>query len=238
MRLTGRLLAPALLCVLAPNLHAATLIESNTARGTQKMWVEGTRARVENDAGMEGYILMDFSERQLLFVNDGEKTIVTMGGQLSDAPPPQVDGARLTKVGPGPEIAGYETTHYRLEMEGKVCSDNYVSQTVVEEADLEALAEAAKEIYSPPAPRNGDPCVRAEAAFEPKLIEKGFVLRSVKDGKVRREVTSVRTGVELPPGGMEPPPDYERLDLAEMQRRMIESMKQQMQRSRHSQSEQ
>jgi hypothetical protein len=202
------------------------------------MWVEGTRARVENDAGMEGYILMDFSERQLLFVNDGEKTIVAMGSQLSDAPPPEVDGASLTEVGPGPEIAGYKTTHYRLEMNGNVCSDSYVSQAVIEEADLEELAEAAKEIYSPPAPQNVDPCARAEAAFEPKLIDKGFVLRSMKDGQTRREVTSVRTGVDLPPGGMEPPEGYERLDLAEMQRRMLENMKQQMQQSRQSQSEQ
>lgn len=232
MQFTGRLLAPAALCLLSANLYAATLIESKTAEGMQRMWVEGARARVQNEAGMEGYILVDFSKRELLFVNDREQTIVAMGSQLSDKAPPEVDGASLTKVGPGPEVAGFQTTHYRLEMNGEVCSDSYVSEVVIEKADLEELAEAASDIYSPPAPRNGiDPCTRAEAAFEPKLIEKGFVLRSIKDGKVRREVTSVQTGVELPPGGLEPPKSYERLDLAEMQRRMIEHMKRQLQQT-------
>lgn len=230
MHVTGRLLAMAALGLLSANLHAATLIESKTAEGMQRMWVEGTRARVQNAAGTEGYILIDFSKRELLFVNDREQTIVAMGSQLTDEPPPEVGGARLNEVGPGPEIAGFETTHYRLEMNGEVCSESYVSKAVIEKADLEELAEAARKIYSPPVARNGiDPCTRAEAAFEPKLIEKGFVLRSVKDGQVRREVTSVQTGVELPPGGFEPPKSYERLDLAEMQRRMIEHMKRQLQ---------
>lgn len=238
MRLIGRLSLPTLvMCLLSTNLFAATLIESKTGRGTQKMWVEGTKARVESEAGMEGYVLMDFSNRELLFINDSDKTVVAMGNQLSDEPPPKIDGAHLTKVGPGPKIAGFATTHYKLEMDGKVCSESYVSKSVVEKANLEKLAEAAKKIYSPP-PSNGvDPCVRAEAAFEPTLIDKGFVLRSVKDGQVRREVTSVQTGVKLPPGGFKVPKDYERLDLAEMQRRMMENMKSQMQKQQQQQTQ-
>jgi len=231
MRLIKHLLAPAALCLASANLAAATLIESKTEGGLHKMWVEGPKARVQSEGGVQGHVLMDFAGRELLFVNDTKKTIITMDSQLSDKPAPQIDGARLAEVGPGPEIAGFETTHYRLEVDGKVCSESYISSAIIEEANLEALAEAAREIYSPPAP-GSDGCARAEAAFEPKLIDKGFVLRSVKDGKVQREVTSVRTGVELPPGGLEAPEDYRRIDMAEMQRRLMESMKnQQRQRS-------
>jgi hypothetical protein len=239
MHLERLLLPTVALCLLSANISAATLIESKTGHGNQKMWVEGTKARVESEAGMDGYVLMDFSDRQLLFVNDKEKTIVAMSSQLTNEPPPKIEGAHLTKVGPGPKIAGYDTTHYKLELNGKVCSESYVSKSVVEKANLQKLADAAKKIYSPPPPRNGiDPCMRAQAAFEPKLVEKGFVLRSVTDGKVRREVTSVKTGVELPPGGMNVPKDYERLDLAEMQRRMMENMKSRMQQQKSQQTQQ
>lgn len=233
----GRLLLPTLAtCLLSANVSAATLIESETGHGTQKMWVEGTKARVESQTGMEGYVLMDFSDRQLLFINDKQKTIVAMSSQLTDEPPPKIEGARLTKVGPGPKIAGFDTTHYKLELDGKVCSESYVSKSVVEKANLQKLADAAKKIYSPPPARNGiAPCLRAQAAFEPKLVEKGFVLRTVMDGKVRREVTSVKTGVDLPPGGLDVPKDYERLDLAEMQRRMMENMKSRMQQQQNQQ---
>lgn len=215
---------------------AVTLIESTTEGEMSKLWVEGTRARIESP-DQPGYVLIDLGKGTMLVVNPQEKQIVDLSGQLHRTSDRKVAGpnVRLVKKGNGPRIAGYETQHYHLMADDQVCQDLYMSRKAYQDAKLEAYGKAfASYIMLPPFV--DDPCDYATLSLDRFLAEGGLPMRVVEDGEVVDEIVRITTNAALPAGGFEPPAGYERVSMDAVMKENLREMEEQMRQMRENMS--
>ncbi len=119
MRIASLTLASALVLATPPG-ETATLVE--TSVGGQSVWVldDADRDRVLV-ASRAGNRLIDLDTRTVYMIApDGTAQKIDAGAlpDPADTAPPYT----LEKVGPGPRIAGYPTTRFRLSAGGRTCS--------------------------------------------------------------------------------------------------------------------
>lgn len=226
-----RLAIPALIAaVLVPlGASAATLIESRNDEGeVSRLWVEGVRARAETD-DEQGYVLMDLGKGTMLLVNHEEKQVVDMSAQLQRAgkdkrPRP---ATKLVKKGGGPRIAGYDTQHYQLMVEGQVCQDLFMSRKAYQDGRLEAYGKAYAQ-YDLTPPVTLEPCDYAELSLDRHMLEAGLPLRVVEEGEVVDEITRITTDAKLPADGFTPPAGYARVDMGALMQENMREMEERM----------
>lgn len=226
-----RIVLTSLVAALMPvSVAAVTLIESTAEGEVSRFWVDGVRARAESP-DEPGYVLMDLGKGTMLVVNHEDRQMVDMSGQLQRADGSGKAGpaVKLVKKGSGPRIAGYDTQHYQLTADGRVCQDLYMSRKAYQDAKLEAYGKAfAKYVMVPPFVQ--DPCDRATLSVDRYLAEGGLPMRVVEDGEVVDEITRITTNAALPAGGFEPPAGYERVDMDVLMKDNMREMEEQMRR--------
>lgn len=240
---------------LSASVPAATVLESKNPMGqTQKMMLDGKRARMEGGAP-GSYMLMLLDKEKMYAVNEGQKQIMDMSkpAEPPTGPPgmPEMQGmpgmpgmpkqgearkvdAKLVKKGAGPEIAGYPTTHYQVTANGNVCSNEYISAKVLELPDVKNFVEASQKMKSQekkgPIPfMRMDPCMQASMELADEMEGLGMSMRSVgKDGKARHEVASIKTGVDVPAGTFDLPEGYNMTTPQEMMQKAMQQMQERM----------
>ncbi len=212
------------LLALSGRAFAVTLVEmKDDEGGTQKMWIDGQQMRIQHSSE-PGYMLMHLTERRLYMVDPDERQVLDMsealaahrGGRQSA----ELDVA-FVKRGEGPMIAGYETSHYEMTVNGQKCSDEYLSRRALSDIAamdaFDALANMAPD--GPMGMAQMDPCDAADFQLTDIYQQHGFPLRVVRaDGTLETEVTRVTKNAPVPVGGFSLPAEFRVIGFGQMMR--------------------
>ncbi len=230
------------LCLgIALPVSAATLLEFKGSEGdTLKMWIDGHRARMETPAQQDGYILTDLKEKQMYVISDKERTIMDMSAgfraQFSGDRPELADSITLEKMGSGPTILGYETEHYTVSVNGKVCGDRYVSRSVLNDTDLKEYARySGRASHGPAISGILHSCDKADIALADKFKTIGYPLRSVDSDGDTHEVTRIEKNASIGPDAFELPQGYQTIDMEAVTMQGMAAMEQLMKRAEEAQ---
>ncbi|SEH04506.1 hypothetical protein [Candidatus Venteria ishoeyi] len=239
--------------------NAATLIEQQSTRPNpmtkevktfkQTMLVEGLKGRMNGALPNGQYVLMDVGAGKTFMVNPKEKMVIDMSTppqmpkmpkQLKQAPADKPAAkSELIKVGAGPEIAGYPTTHYQVKADGKLCADQYVSEPALKVKHLKHFmesmgkmnAERKKAVGAMPFMKM-NPCFIVAEEVAGDLLAKGIVLRTQSpDGNRDFEVLKIQTDVSVPANDFIIPTGFEIATPQQMMQRAMQRMNQQMQKN-------
>lgn len=153
---------------------SASLIESQeSGTGIQKTWIEDARLRVET-GDSDQYMLMDFSQHRMYIVFPENKQVMDMSKIVanfgSGSQDQHISRHTVRHLGQGPVIAGYQTEHYRISVNGEKCFDSCTSPQAVDDFALQAFIDGMKEMF----PKNDllmrkeNPCGRAEKLLDYK----------------------------------------------------------------------
>jgi hypothetical protein len=134
----------ALALPLAATAHAGALIESVDSGLSQiRVSVGSEGARIErSDSAV--HVLLDFETQGIHAVDTGQRYAMDMTSpatsrlehgefDFTSVAPPNV---RLERMGAGPQIAGYETVHYRILVDGRRCFDEYLAPAALDNKDI------------------------------------------------------------------------------------------------------
>jgi hypothetical protein len=203
-------------------LSAATLMEFVDSDGeTGKMWVEGAKVRSHDEGG---YVIMDWEARTAYMVNTAQGMAMDMSFMLAakpgaDNPKRSIDGVSVDKAGDGPTIAGYDTVHYTVSVDGELCEDIFVSKKAMRDigsADffdrMQSMGEDEDDEmdYGP-----SNPCDVADRAID--FTKLGFPMRTVNaESGEANEVTRIELDAALPEGGFEVPAGMQIIDMSQM----------------------
>lgn len=181
------------------------------------------------------YMLVDMKKNSFYVVDKDEKIVVNLGdlSKMMPMDPHQSGGAhqfdiKIEKVGKGPDIIGYETTHYKLLLNGDVCSEHFISKGPLKHPEIQAFSDSmqtqAKPNMSPGFMES--PCDAAENYFDTKVFDYGVPLLSKNaDGKEVFKIVKIETGLTLSEDEFALPKDFPVYTQDElMQREMQRSM--------------
>ena len=104
----------------AVEAHAATLIESRVGEEVVALVSDPERRRVRI-IGAGGIRLIDVAEAAVYLIEPNQMVQKVAVDQLPPVPEAP-DGTMVEKLGPGPRVAGYPTTRFRVRVAGTVCS--------------------------------------------------------------------------------------------------------------------
>jgi len=179
----------ALLCLLAASLPAWAGWVMVDQSGEKNLISQGRIKTVPQDAS-EGYTVMDFKKGQVLIVNLEEKTyaeasldqfckamqqvmakIHSMFNQVEQ--PKKAQKVEVIKQGPGGKIAGFNTTKYKVMVDGKLKEEVWltVEPDFVKEFDPTMLSKLMACAAQPEDPESSP-------AYQ-KMIASGWLLRSI-----------------------------------------------------------
>ncbi len=216
------------LCYSASGI-AATLIETMGAGGsTEKTWIEGSKMRIES-SNDPNYMLFHAETGKMYAINTEEKEALDLSTAFrggSSKPAAKKFDAKFIKVGQGPLVAGYATEHYQFIVNGRKCSDEFLSKKVMDDfRSLKIFESLEKEVHTENMDFGMgmmDPCDSAEVSFEKTYQKLGFPLKTMdSNGSTDSEVMRISSNASVPAGGLDIPPGYRVVD---MEQKMQESM--------------
>jgi len=190
------------------SLWAGTIIESRDLEGRiNKLTVEGEKVRLETSE--TGYMLIDLKEKKFYTIEPNEQRIIDMSSFYSMPIAQSQSGDRgkinvhFKKMGKGPNIAGYPTTHYKMMINEFVCADEYLSKEAYTLSDVKTLFRAYAHMSGREAAMgvsgDGDPCERLEFEMSEEQYEKlGIPMRTVaRDGHTDHEVMTIKENATI-----------------------------------------
>jgi hypothetical protein len=215
-------LAGTMMC--SASLQAATLIEYVESEGeTMKIWFQGAKMRMEAEGA---YVLMDWESKKMYVVSPEEGMAMDMSHVMAAQPKGGGgDGkpkAVVSKVGDGPEIAGYDTVHYTISVEGEHCQDIYASKKAYKDLNAEDLFDRIQRLSDTDMEgmdQWSTPCDYADQGLD--FAELGFPMRTeyVQRGG-SDEVQRIVLDADQPDGGFDVPAGLEVMDMSQMMQYM------------------
>jgi hypothetical protein len=214
-------LAGTLVC--SAGLQAATLIEYVESEGeTMKIWFQGAKMRMEAEGA---YMLMDWEAKKMYIVSPEEGMAMDMSHVFAAQPKSEGDSgpkAVVSKVGDGPEIAGYDTVHYKISVEGEHCQDIYASKKAYKNLDAEDLFDRIQKLSDSDMEGMDEwstPCDYAEQGLD--FAELGFPMRTeYAESGAFEEVKRIVPDAGQPDGGFDVPAGLEVMDMSQMMQYM------------------
>lgn len=200
---------------LAADLLAVSLVETGREEGQDTTYVDGHRVLI---SGYEeaSRMIMDLEKKKAYLVNSKNKSAMDLSEAtwkaLKEAgdrqPPPKVD-ARLEKVGAGPEIAGYATTHYVIYVDGGKCAEKWTSTEALEDSGFDEIWAAHGDFLSAASiDADAHPCEVAEyQVFRDDRY--GMALKEIDHNCETNEVLRIERDVDVDRSLFEIPPDYQ-----------------------------
>ena len=204
-------------------VHAATLVESEDSHeGVQKMWVEGSKMRIDTANNSE-YMLADYAKRQILIIDPAKKEMIDASHFVNETAD-QTKGlnVRVKHMGSGPNIAGYSTQKYALIVNGRTCNQTLISAKALKDSKLKPLLEAMAKIdFNPMGSQFMNECDRADLIFARRMKNLGLPLGTIENGQIRDKVRRIVQNAKPPAGGFNAPSGYRTISL---QQKMQEAM--------------
>ena len=209
--------------VCSAGLQAATLIEYVESEGeTMKIWFQGAKMRMEAEGA---YMLMDWEAKKMYIVSPEEGMAMDMSHIFAAQPTGEGGSgpeAVVSKVGDGPEIAGYDTVHYKISVEGEHCQDIYASKKAYKDLDAEDLFDRIQKLSDSDMEGMDEwstPCDYAEQGLD--FAELGFPMRTeYAESGAFEEVKRIVPDAGQPDGGFDVPAGLEIMDMSQMMQYM------------------
>ena len=203
------------------SLSAATLIEMKESDGsTVKMWVEGSKMRVDSD---EGYAITDMEKRKMYYISPAEGTVMDMSSILAPQSPVAETGEQMKvdvkKMGAGPDIAGYSTQHYKVSVQGDHCKDIFLSTKAMDDMASKDIIKYMQDMSDTGIEEMeaqwSSPCDHADQGID--YVKLGFPMRTVDiENNSVEEVKSIQLNAMIPAGGFELPKGMQIIDMGQM----------------------
>jgi len=217
-----KLMPPVLLAIFtAGNLWAVSMVETQREEGSDRMYLDGHRLLIKDPAG-EGSMVIDIQKQKSYAINQKNKTAVdmseTMFGAIKAGGAKQLPkvNAKLEKMGDGPEIAGYATTHYVLYADGQKCSDLWTSREALKDSGWDTLwSEFGDSMKALAVQSDAHPCDLADMqAFQPE--KHGMPLKEIDRNCETDLVLRIEHNVDFDRNAFEVPADYKVISLPVM----------------------
>jgi len=234
-------LAISLTCI-SYNNQAATLIKNKDGKGSiNTILIEKNNARMENNRP-EQYMLVQFRDKKLYNINTKKKQIIDMAVPAMKAMPkphniklkePTIK-AELVKKGVGPQIAGFDTMHYQMKANDKLCSDQYFAIKALEIPHIkdfmqgmqEFAEDRRKKISSTSTIASKKPCMLAKEQLNTEINALGYSMRSLNEnGRVKHEVIAIETNVNTDAKTFNLPETYATVSPFEMMQNALLKIK-------------
>lgn len=210
-------------CLTLPALgSAATLLETvHEGGGMDRMYIDGERMRIDADDD-PSYLLIDAGTGRLYAVDPVERRIIDMSAVaqrgVERAGERRDFTVQVENLGEGPAIAGYATSHYLISVNGRACSEEFLSKQAVEDiGGVEAFKKIVGLLSGLDAGMGRDEpdeCAKADALTFQEYVGYGFPLKVLApDGSVDALVVKVVKDTALPPHGFELPEGYRVTDM-------------------------
>lgn len=211
--------------IYSASLGAATLIEFVDSEGeTSKMWIEGAKMRMDHS---DGYALTDWEKRKMYYVSTEEGMVMDMSSFLAARPSTgkarKPVNADVKKMGSGPEIAGYKTTHYKVSVESRHCMDVFLSVKAMKDMASKDVMKWMQDMANTGMEETdtqwSNPCDNADQGID--YVKLGFPMRTVHvDNGQTDEVTAIVLNASQPKGGFDLPEGMKVMDMGQMMQQM------------------
>jgi len=229
-----------LLCasLFSTTILGAVLIESVNDEGKRtQVLIDDGRARI--DAGsLGGYMLINLEDGNAYAINHSERAVLDLRSPMPDNPDPHIadhtgstvplPAVSFSKTGKGPVIAGYQTTRYKVDIDGRHCFDEYLSQQLLANPNIKRFIEIISKSTGTNSgtPFEADaPCKSADGLVDDYYPKLGIPMRTIDSkGNVSHEITRVDTGINPPAGTFTSPPGYKKVTRSELLKRSSEQL--------------
>jgi hypothetical protein len=219
---------------------AATVVERcNGFQQVETVTITQDNARM-NGHNPKFYTVIASAKGKVYQVDAKNKRVVKMDISGTAPKPPQEiptppwgasAKAKLIRKGSGPKIADYPTVHYQIKALGRACFDNYFSQDVTKVAHIKEFLETWSQLSNARKIKGMyfHPCQQARDELESQLMTLGvpmkIVIKKGKRGdKVRHQILSIKTDVEIGNNFFKLPKGYEEISEAEMREKAQKEM--------------
>lgn len=213
--------------MIAPLAYGGTMLQGRDDEGgVTVIKIEGRQARIETGDD-SGYMLIHMGAGKVYSVNNEQRMVLDVSS-APPTPPGTPDNTQtaptVTKVGQGPEIAGYPTVQYRVKVGAARCFDDYLAPKALHNEEIrrfvQAMADWTARLHNTGA-ADEDECDAAADALNQRYPRLGIPLRTVDAaGTVIHEITRIQTGTTYPSDIFELPRGYQVLTQQELMTRM------------------
>lgn len=217
------ILAAAVMLAGAGPACAGILIESDSASGgARTVMIDDDKARIDTD-GEDRYMLLDLESQKVLVVNGREHFAMDVTSPLprlsrhaelatAGAKRPEV---RLERVGAGPFLVGFPTTHYRVMVNDAHCRDEFLATEPLDApgirrfiATLAAASNNEQRMMLMLLTDEGRACEAAEDLVDDHYAKLGMPMRAVGlDGQILHQITRIRFDATSSPDALTLPPN-------------------------------
>ncbi len=187
--------------------------------------------------GTSGFVIVDIKEQKQFMVDHLEKMVIDVSQGLATTTPstPTTPNAtqsktniKLTKVGNGPEIAGFKSEKYEITANDTLCSQEFLSTEPFKYPEITRLLDVMALLDTPDIGNMElyTPCEQAELTLEQQYKTLGIPLRSLTpDGQVLSEVVHFQVS-QAPKGTYDFPDNYKQTSLRELLNEQMQNMPQ------------
>jgi len=190
---------------------------------TETIWSDGQHLHVKSEKKL-GYILAMPEKRQLYTVNLMDQQLIDLSNKVENKPKtPKMTELKIEYIhhGPGPNILGFKTELYFLEVNGEICHTEYLSKSseplMALIAGLELMTEYKINTSFGSLPKDLELCFVADNLFYKRFSQHGFPLK-IEDqfGKATFEIIDIDLNASKPFNNYEFPEGFKVLTYNQM----------------------
>ena len=203
--------------------QADTVIEFNYDNTRSQFLTDGKMARI-NTRGTDDYMLVNFNTSSIYSVAPEEKQITNLSSSISSISLLKAPSIRLDikPAGPGPLIAGYNTTKYRLSANGDYCGTLFASREALKGSDIENMFGTLKTMADKHLESLGGfavvipTCQLARMRLAEKLQYIGAPMRVLDiEGNIDSEITRIIKNAGVEPNSYSLPANFKKVSMYE-----------------------
>ena len=202
---------------------ADTVIEFNYDNTRSQFLTDGKMARI-NSRGTDDYMLVNFNTSSIYSVRPEDKQITNLSSSISSISLLKAPSIRLDikPAGPGPVIAGYNTTKYRLSANGDYCGTLFASKEALKGSAIENMFGTLKTMADNHLQSLGGfavvipTCQLARMRLAEKLQYIGAPMRVLDiEGNIDSEITMIVKNAGVDPQDYSFPSTYKKISMGE-----------------------
>jgi len=202
---------------------ADTVIEFSYDNTRSQFLTNGEMARI-NSRGADDYMLVNFNTSSIYSVKPEDKQITNLSSSISSISLLKAPSVRLDikPAGPGPVIAGYNTTKYRLSANGDYCGTLFASREALKGSDIENMFGTFKTMADKHLESLGGfavvipTCQLARMRLAEKLQHIGAPMRVLDiEGNIDSEITKIIKNAGVEPQNYSLPANYKKVSMFE-----------------------
>lgn len=214
---------------------AGVLIESIDGDGKRStVLIDGAKARIDH-AIPNGYMILDLDTEQVYAVDSARHLVMDLStpfvqrsAHAAVAMRPRQPAVAMEDLGPGPEIHGYATIHYRIAVQGRHCFDEFLARRAAADPRIQRflvtmsqLSDSADEVRHNLLFSDADPCDAAADTIDDRYPALGLPLRTVRaNGRISHEITRIEVDAAMTAGTFSWPGDYPLLSRQQVHERL------------------